>query len=74
LKIFAIFTRFCQVVEKASIDEAYLDLTIPVHQKWEKLKNSETYFLSSGWRSSCIMSNKKRNPEEEKLLPETEHD
>ncbi|BGP16689.1 hypothetical protein JCM10213_000394 [Rhodosporidiobolus nylandii] len=30
--ILAVFSEFCPVVEKASIDESYLDLTLPVRQ------------------------------------------
>ncbi|GAA5902637.1 hypothetical protein JCM6882_009339 [Rhodosporidiobolus microsporus] len=31
-KILAVFSEFCPVVEKASIDESYLDLTLPVRK------------------------------------------
>ncbi|GAA5843556.1 hypothetical protein JCM9279_000791 [Rhodotorula babjevae] len=31
-KILAVFSEFCPVVEKASIDESFLDLTLPVRQ------------------------------------------
>ncbi|GAA5820714.1 hypothetical protein JCM11251_003125 [Rhodosporidiobolus azoricus] len=31
-KIVAVFSEFCPVVEKASIDESYLDLTLPVRR------------------------------------------
>ncbi|GAA5912334.1 hypothetical protein JCM5296_006838 [Sporobolomyces johnsonii] len=31
-KILAVFSEFCPIVEKASIDESFLDLTLPVRQ------------------------------------------
>ncbi|GAA5864259.1 hypothetical protein JCM3774_001272 [Rhodotorula dairenensis] len=36
-KILAVFQRFCPLVEKASIDESFLDLTLPVRARLLKL-------------------------------------
>lgn len=39
-KIFELILKHCEIVEKASIDEAYLDLTLTVNKRLKELDAS----------------------------------
>ena len=49
LKIFEIISKHCESVEKASIDEAYLDLTDEVMQRLSRLQTIQPNELSSSF-------------------------
>ena len=46
-KIFEILNKHCETVEKASIDEAYLDLTKCVYDRISKYENEGNYTIES---------------------------
>jgi impB/mucB/samB family len=57
-KIFEILRRYTQMVEKASCDEAFLDVTAEINQKYSNLLDSdqkELFNRPEGWGSSFFL-------------------
>lgn len=54
-KIFEILSSHCSIVEKASIDEAYLDLTAEVHKRLQQNIENDNYLQSELFPGSFVV-------------------
>jgi len=54
-EVVEVFKEFCECVERASIDEAYLDLTQAVECRLQKLQNSSSFIKAEQLPSTFIV-------------------